>query len=204
MEESYRSAFEALSLNGSAKQKERILSWKTAIGLQDVDALKPSPFLLQIAVEHAKGSIDLAEAERQVERDVRERAKDGSPGDRTLEADLVPVHLVRLLSENSFALSPSAWRAIHQALFRSVFSHAGSYRTCNLTKSEWVLNGQTVAYTPWPLIPETSIYDVQREATFSFQGLTAAEAIRHIATSEQGSGRSIPSGKATRGPPPSF
>ncbi len=181
MEERFRSTLEAVSLHGTPEQKERVLYWKTAIGLQDVDALEPSPFLLRIALDHTRGSIDLAEAERQVERDVRERTKDGGIGNRSLEADLVPVHLVRLLCEDSFDLSPSAWRAIHQELFRGVFRHAGSYRTCNLTKREWALKGQTVAYTPWPHIPETVTYDLQREAGFSWQGLTAAEAIRHIA-----------------------
>ena len=46
---------------GEPKKKEKAKSWETAIGLQDVDGLKPSEYLLETAKEHIEGNIDIGE-----------------------------------------------------------------------------------------------------------------------------------------------
>ena len=46
-------------IQGEAKQKEKSLIWKTAIGLQDVDHLSTSEYLLQTAKDHIEGKIDI-------------------------------------------------------------------------------------------------------------------------------------------------
>ena len=42
-------------------RSERAQSWKTAIGLQAVDGLKPSSYLLETARRHIEGDISIEE-----------------------------------------------------------------------------------------------------------------------------------------------
>ena len=44
---------------GEPEQSEKSTAWKTAIGLQDVDGLKTSEYLLETAKEHIEGRIDI-------------------------------------------------------------------------------------------------------------------------------------------------
>ena len=49
------------------------------------------------------------------------------------------------------------------------------------TKSEWVLNGETVLYASADSIRDTLDYDFGREKNFSYEGLSADDAVKHIA-----------------------
>ena len=44
---------------GEPAKTEKSNAWKTAIGLQDVDGLKTSDYLLQTAREHIEGKINI-------------------------------------------------------------------------------------------------------------------------------------------------
>ena len=44
---------------GDSRLAEKSAAWQTAIGLQDVDGLKISEYLLKIAKEHIEGRIDM-------------------------------------------------------------------------------------------------------------------------------------------------
>ena len=70
---------------------------------------------------------------------------------------------------------------IHRRLFENVFAHAGKIRTYNITKKEWVLNGNTVIYTSWDSIKDTLDYDFNTEKQFSFKGLNLQKSIQHLA-----------------------
>ena len=65
--------------------------------------------------------------------------------------------------------------------FKDIFPHAGEYRTYNITKSEWVLNGETVLYASADSIRDTLDYDFSQEKQFSYEGLSAGDAVKHIA-----------------------
>lgn len=75
--------------------------------------------------------------------------------DETKEADIVSARIAKLLGEKIFQFSPAEWLSIHRRLFKGVFEHAGQIRTYNITKKEWVLNGETVIYSSWNSIKET-------------------------------------------------
>lgn len=47
---------------------DRAKLWKIAIGLQDVDGLKPSKYLLDTAKEHIEGRIGIEEVEQRINR----------------------------------------------------------------------------------------------------------------------------------------
>ena len=62
-----------------------------------------------------------------------------------------------------------------------MFSNAGQVRQYNITKKEWVLNGDTVTYADWNSIKETLDYDFSTEKQFSYEGLSVDEAVKHLA-----------------------
>ncbi|MCM1286244.1 MAG: Fic family protein [Acetobacter sp.] len=166
---------------GEPNRAERSESWKTAIGLQDVDGLKTSVYLLDTAKEHIEGKIDIATVQKRVnsyyeQQNVRQAVEDG-----TEEADKVAARIAEMLNENTFQFSPAEFKAIHRRLFSDVFKHAGEIRTYNITKKEWVLKGDTVLYASFDSINDTLDYDFDIEKKFSYEGLSTAESVKHIA-----------------------
>lgn len=81
----------------------------------------------------------------------------------------------------AFTLSPVAWMGIHRRLFEGIFDGAGKVRDYNITKKEWVLNGDTVTYAPCTDLIPTLDYDFGREKDFSYDDLSVSEAVDHIA-----------------------
>ena len=80
-----------------------------------------------------------------------------------------------------FQSSPAEWLSIHRRLFEGVFRHAGQIRQYNITKKEWVLNGDTVIYADWNSIKDTLDYDFATEKQFSYEGLSVDAAVKHLA-----------------------
>ena len=99
----------------------------------------------------------------------------------TKEADIVSARIAKLLGEKAFQFSPAEWLSIHRRLFEGVFSHAGQIRQYNITKKEWVLNGDTVIYADWNSIKDTLDYDFATEKQFSYEGLSVDAAVKHLA-----------------------
>lgn len=54
-------------------RRERAYAWATAIGLQDVDGLKPSKYLVSTAKRHIEGEISQDEGRSQTSRCEKER-----------------------------------------------------------------------------------------------------------------------------------
>ncbi len=166
---------------GEPDRSEKSAAWQTAIGLQDVDGLRTSDYLLETAKEHIEGKIDIATAQKRIysyyeQRDVRMTAEQD-----TKEADIVASHIADLLAEKTFQFSPAELQSIHRRLFTGVFKSAGQFRTYNIAKKEWVLNGKSVFYAAFDSIRETLDYDFSQEKAFSYAALDAAQAIKHIA-----------------------
>ena len=166
---------------GEPEQSEKSTAWKTAIGLQDVDGLKTSEYLLETAKEHIEGRIDIKTAQKRIQsyyeqRQIRTEIEEG-----TKEADIVSARIAELLGERTFQFSPAEWKTIHKRLFKDIFPHAGEYRTYNITKGEWVLNGETVLYASADSIRDTLDYDFGQEKQFSYEGLSAGDVVKHIA-----------------------
>lgn len=163
---------------GEPKQKEKTEAWQTAIGLQAVDGLETSAYLLDTAKAHIEGKIDIDEAQKRIQAYYEERSE---AQEEAREADLVSARIAKLLGENSFRFSPAEWLSIHGRLFEGIFDHAGKIRAYNITKKEWILGGETVIYAPWNSIRETMDYDFTTEKQFFYQNLTLEEAVKHLA-----------------------
>ena len=165
---------------GEPEQAEKSEAWQIAIGLQQVDGLKTSAYLLDTAKEHIEGKISIDEAQKRIQSYYEERTDRKETEDETKEADLVSSRITQLLGEKTFQFSPAEWMTIHRRLFEGVFNHAGKIRTYNITKKEWVLKGDTVIYASWNSIKDTLDYDFRTEKEFSYEGLTLNESIRHL------------------------
>ncbi|MCQ2495822.1 MAG: Fic family protein [Lachnospiraceae bacterium] len=166
---------------GEPDKVDKSNAWKTAIGLQDVDGLKTSEYLLETAKEHIEGKITIIEADQRIRSYYEERRDRNEIESDAKEADIVSVRIAKLLGEKTFQFSPVEWQNIHRKLFEGVFSHAGKIRDYNITKKEWVLKGDTVMYASFDSIRDTLDYDFSQEKKFTYEGLTIEEAVRHIA-----------------------
>ena len=59
--------FEAYERVAEAHKRARFSAWRTAIGLQDVDGLRVSDYLKEIAVKHIEGEITIDEVRKQLQ-----------------------------------------------------------------------------------------------------------------------------------------
>ncbi len=161
-------------------KKYKGYAWSTAIGLQAVDGLEPSEYLVQTAIENIEGNISMADAEKRIESYYAANPKQNND-DRTEEADKVSVRIAAILSEKAFTFSPSEYIGIHRKLFLGIYKHAGKIRDYNITKKEWVLDGATVLYGNAAELRQTLEYDFEQEKKFSYKGLSTDGIIEHLA-----------------------
>ena len=161
-------------------KRDKGYAWHTAIGLQAVDGLKTSEYLLHTAVRNIEGEISFEEANALLQTYYEENpTRDAS--DRTEEADKVSARIAALLSERAFSFTPNEYISIPRKLFTGIYSHAGRIRDYNITKKEWVLNGATVLYGSATELRATLDYDFSEEKKFSYKNLSMDEIIHHLA-----------------------
>ncbi len=156
-------------------------AWSTAIGLQAVDGLKPSKYLIDTAIQNIEGKITIKEAQSLIDSYYEERPVRLSDNERTEEADKVSSRIAEILSETAFSFSPNEYISIHRKLFHGVYKYAGKIRDYNITKKEWVLDGATVLYGSASGLRATLEYDFSQEKDFSYKGLSVDEIIHHLA-----------------------
>ena len=180
-EKNWQFELEEYIRQGEPGKIEKSEAWQTAIGLQAVDGLKTSEYLLDTAKEHIEGNISIDEAQKRIQSYYEQRTERTEIEDATKEADIVSARIAKLLGEKSFQFSPAEWMTIHRRLFEGVFKHAGQVRTYNITKKEWVLNGDTVIYADFNSIRDTLDYDFATEKQFSYEGLSVEAAVKHLA-----------------------
>ena len=166
---------------GEPKLKKKAAAWQTAIGLQAVDGLSVSDYLLKTAKENIEEKITDKEANAQISNYYENRCDRYAIEAGTKEADIVAGRIASLLAEKTFSFTPAFWMSVHRYLFKDVFMHAGKIRTYNIYKNEWVLNGKSVLYASYDSIPITMEYDFKTEATFSYKNLSRDAINRHLA-----------------------
>lgn len=162
-------------------KRERAHAWQIAIGLQAVDALKTSQYLIATACQHIEEQITIEEAKQLIEAYYQSKPENDELDDRTEEADKVAVNIAELLMQKTFNLSPVEYLHIHRKLFEGVYEFAGKIRDYNITKNEWVLNGDTVLYASAESIEETLNYYFAKEKNFAYQKLSISDGLEHLA-----------------------
>lgn len=171
--------FEEYQRETDPDKRERSYAWSTAIGLQAVDGLETSDYLKEVAKRNIEGEITIGEAKALIESYYKtDRKKEKS---RTEEGDTVSPRISEIISEKGFTFSAAQYLAIHKRLFEGVYKQAGKIRDYNITKKEWVLDGDTVMYGGWSELRETLEYDLSQEKAFNYSGLSMDEIIKHLA-----------------------
>lgn len=176
-----RDPFEEYLKESEPDKANKGYAWSTAIGLQAVDGLKTSEYLIDTAIQNIEGKITMREAQELINSYYEERPAHFSDEERTEEADKVSSRIAGLLSETAFSFSPNEYISIHRKLFMGIYSHAGKIRDYNITKREWVLDGATVMYGSASELLATLEYDFSQEKAFSYKGLSMEEIIHHLA-----------------------
>ncbi len=161
-------------------KRDKGYAWHTAIGLQAVDGLKPSKYLIDTAIKNIEGDISIDEAQELLNTYYEENPK-ADTDDRTEEADKVAVRIAKILSEKAFSFTSNEYISIHKKLFTGIYGHAGKLRDYNITKKEWVLNGATVLYGSASELRATLDYDFAEEKKFSYKNLSMEDIIHHLA-----------------------
>ena len=173
--------FDEYIRQGEPTRKEAARAWSTAIGLQAVDGLRTSDYLQITARKHIEGDITIDEARQLIKSYYESKSVRESDGEDTEEADRVSANIVKVLSQPTFAFTANGYISVHRRIFEGVFKHAGQLRTYNITKREWVLQGDTVSYLNWEDLKRAIEYDIEREREFSYKDVSGDEVISHVA-----------------------
>ena len=175
------SDFDKYIRQGEPDSKAKAQAWQTAIGLQDVDGLKPSEYLLQTAGRHIEGDITIGEVKRLIDSYYQSKVnRKDIENERTEEADKVSARITEILSEKSFSFTPDYLILIHRRLFEGLYRFAGRLRDYDITKKEWALDGDTVLYSNHELIRHSLEYDFGQEKSVDYPSLDANQALKHI------------------------
>lgn len=165
---------------GEPSMGDKARAWQTAIGLQKVDQLNVSEYLIDTARKHVEGEISLSDV-RHLVNAYYEKKDARNEHSRTKEADDVSVRITELLSEQTFSMSPVGFIAIHRHLFSGIYDHAGKIRDYNISKKEWVLDGDTVVYASAGDLSDTLDYDFSKEKRYDYSQHALQESVAHIA-----------------------
>lgn len=163
------------------EKKEKSEIWQTAIGLQKVDGLTPSAYLIETARSNIEGDITFDEVKARLTNYYQAKPLPSDIDDRTEEADKVSAHTAEILSEKTFSFTPIEYITIHKRLFAGIYKFAGEIRDYNISKAEWVLGGESVLYASAGSIRATLEYDFNQEKAFSYNGMDKKQIAEHIA-----------------------
>jgi fido (protein-threonine AMPylation protein) len=165
---------------GEPNKIEKSEIWETAIGLQQVDGLKPSDYLIETAKQNIEGKLSIYEVKEHLNKYYKSNPARAEQT-RTEEADKVSARIAEILGEKTFSFSPAEYLNLHQRLFSGIYKFAGKIRDYNITKSACVLNGETVLYASALNLRKTLEYDFKAEKSFNYKGLSKQQIIKHLA-----------------------
>ena len=166
---------------GDPQKREKGYAWETAIGLQAVDGLKPSDYLIETARKDIEGDITIDEAEQLIKSYYQSKEARTPEIAETHEADTASINIRRLLTEKTFAFTLVGLTSIHRRIFDGIFKFAGQIRDYNITKKEWVLRGDTVLYVSATDIRKAVEYDLEQERQFDYSKVDRNGLVNHIA-----------------------
>lgn len=162
--------------NNYVKQQE----WDMAIGLQEVDNLKPSKYLEKLLQENVTGKKTIYEVEKELKEYYVEKEKNNEVNHNELECDLVSTKIVELLQENNFELSIDYLKYVHKYLFQDVYEFAGEFRKVDFSKHERILNNDSVAYGDHKLLEQSLDYDITLEKNKNYNEMNIVDVINNI------------------------
>ena len=159
---------------------EKKQQWEMAIGLQEVDSLKPSKYLENLANENIEGNISIEEVEKELKKYYSEKEHENEVNNTELECDFVSARIVELLNEDKFELSVDYLIYVHKFLFQDVYDYAGEFRKIDFSKQEKILNNDSVAYGDSKTLNESLEYDISLEKEKKYEEMNIVEVINNI------------------------
>ncbi len=165
-------------ITDTAKKQEY---WNTGIGLNKVDNLEPSKYLLDLSKKNINGELKYYEVENLLKTYYQTQNHNDIRIQKEKECDLVSLRIAQLLEDKSFGFSPIILKNIHKYLFKDIYNFAGNYRDYNISKKEPILNGETLKYVNYQDIESYLDYDFKEEKDFDYSKLNTDELIGHIA-----------------------
>ena len=172
--------FDEYLRQGEPSQKEKASIWQTAIGLQAVDGLQTSDYLKATACKHIEGEINIDEARELITSYYQSKTQREPDDGEKQEADKVSANITKILSSQTLDFSTGGYVSVHRRVFDGVFKHAGKLRDYDITKREWVLDGDTVNYLNWEDLRRAIDYDISQEKVFSYKGISTDAMVEHI------------------------
>lgn len=173
--------FDEYIRQGEPGKKEKASLWQAAIGLQAVDGLQTSDYLKATARKHIEGEIDIDEVRGLIKSYYLSKTQREPGDDDRQEADKVSANIAKILSSQTMDFSTGGYISVHRRVFDGVFKHAGKLRDYDITKREWVLDGDTVNYLNWEDLRRALDYDIGQERQFSYAGRSVDDIVAHIA-----------------------
>ena len=156
------------------------LQWDAAIGLQEVDSLKPSKYLQKLSEENVNGEKTIYEVEHELKEYYIEKEKINDINHNELECDLVSTRIVQLLEDEKFKLSVDFLRYIHGYLFKDIYDFAGQFRKIDFSKHELILNNDSALYGDCKTLKESLEYDISLERVKNYKEMNIVEVINNI------------------------
>ena len=172
--------FDEYIRQGEPDKKEKAYIWQTAIGLQAVDGLSTSDYLKETAKRNIEGEITVDEVGKLIRSYYQSKTQREPDDDEKEEADHAAANISKILSVRTLDFSTAGYVSLHRRIFEGVFKHAGKIRDYDITKKEWVLNGDTVNYLNSEDLRRALVYDIEQEREFSYKGLSTDEMVAHI------------------------
>lgn len=172
--------FDEYIRQGEPSKREAAYAWSTAIGLQAVDGLKTSDYLNDLARRNIEGEITIDEVEQLLNSYYEHKTTREADDDDKQEADKASKNIKRILSVKTCDFSTKGYISLHRRIFEGVMKHAGELRQYDITKREWVLEGDTVSYLNWEDLHRAIDYDIEQERNFSYKDVGNDDLVAHI------------------------
>ncbi len=167
---------EEIKSNDYVKQ----LQWDMAIGLQEVDNLKPSKYFESLVSDNVEGNLTIEQVEKDLKEYYIEKEKQNDINHNEMECDLVSTRIVELLQIDNFELSVNYLKYVHKYLFQDVYEFAGEFRKIDFSKHEKILNNDSVAYGDCKTLKESLEYDISLEKEKNYKDINIVEVINNI------------------------
>lgn len=162
--------------------KVKQLYWDIAFGLQEVDGLKPSKYMVELSEEHIEGKKTYKQVQDAITSYYAKNVNNHDDDDEE-EADEVATAIYEILSDGAFRFDYLTYKNYHKRLFINLSKqkyNPGEFRIYNFTKDEPILNDDTVDYQSYDLIEETLKYDFSEEKEINYINMNQEQLIDRI------------------------
>ncbi len=156
------------------------LQWDMAIGLQEVDNLKPSKYLEKLLKENVNGNLTIEQVKNELKEYYIEKEQKRDINHNELECDFVSTRIVELIDKDNFELSVDYLKYVHKYLFQDVYEFTGEFRDIDFSKHEKILNNDSVAYGDCKTLKESLEYDISLEKNKDYKEMNIVEVINNI------------------------